>query len=178
MKRLLIVGPPGSGKSTLARKLAEQLGLPAVHLDAMFWSSGWVMRSEEEFRQRLAAALSQETWIIDGAFASSLAQRLERADTVIYLDFPTLRCLWRVLKRIATHHGKTRPDMAENCPERFDFEFVRYICGFRKTMRPKIEALLKEDADVQVHRLRTPAEVERFCSELDLNLPAPTLARR
>ena len=35
--RVLIAGPSGSGKSTLAARLASQTGIPAVHLDQLFW---------------------------------------------------------------------------------------------------------------------------------------------
>ncbi len=33
MKRVMIIGAPGTGKSTFAKKLAEETGLPLIHID-------------------------------------------------------------------------------------------------------------------------------------------------
>ena len=49
MRRVLVLGCPGAGKSTLARSLGEALSLPVVHLDKLWWKSGWVNRTEGEF---------------------------------------------------------------------------------------------------------------------------------
>jgi len=50
MRRILVIGIAGGGKSTLALKLGEVLGLPVIHLDAIFWKPGWESIPREEFR--------------------------------------------------------------------------------------------------------------------------------
>lgn len=39
-------------------------------------------------------------WIIDGNYGRTMDIRIEKADTIIYLDFSTKKCLWRITKRI------------------------------------------------------------------------------
>jgi len=37
----MILGSSGSGKSTLAKQMSGVLGLPAIHLDGLYWKPGW-----------------------------------------------------------------------------------------------------------------------------------------
>ncbi len=156
MQRILVIGSPGAGKSTLAHALAGQTGLPLHHLDRMHWLPGWVERDRDEGRAELAEVLAGERWIIDGNYGSLLPMRLERADTVIWLDYPTRLCLWRVLKRWWQYRGKSRPDMTDGCPERLDPEFLLYVLAFRSNWRAR-NAQALDRFDGQVIRLRSPA---------------------
>lgn len=166
MKRVLVIGSPGAGKSTLSAQLAKLTGLPLIHLDQMFWTKGWVMRPDDEFADLVCGAIRGDAWIMDGNYASTMRQRIERADAVIYLDYPRWLCLSRALKRIATTYGKVRADMAEGCPEQLDFEFLRYVISFRRKIRPEVEAILREHSDCVVHRFRRPREVAGFLEKL------------
>ena len=38
--------------------------------------------------------------------------------------------------------GKTRPDMADDCPERLDWDFLRYVWTFERKMAPRVEQLI------------------------------------
>lgn len=140
MRRMLIIGPCGSDKSTLARELAPRLGLPLVHMHQLGWQSGWVETEKTELRARLADAVGEEAWLIEDNYGSLLAPRLERADTIIYLDFPIRLCLWRLVKRIAAHRGRARPDMPEGCPARFDLGFLLYVMNWNRGPRPRTKA--------------------------------------
>lgn len=155
MRRVIIIGPCGSGKSTLARELAPRLGLPLVHMDQLGWQAGWVETEKAELHARLAEAVTGERWLIEGNYGSTLAPRLERADTVIYLDFPIRLCLWRLVKRIATQRGRSRPDMPEGCPERFDAAFFWYVMNWNSGPRVRTEAKLKGYTGTLV-RLHSP----------------------
>ncbi|HSF11968.1 MAG TPA: AAA family ATPase [Erythrobacter sp.] len=155
MDRVLIIGPCGSGKSTLARELAPRMGLPLVHMDRLGWQAGWVETEKAELNSRLADAVAQDAWLIEGNYGSTLPPRLERADTVIYLDFPIHLCLWRLIKRIVTLRGQSRPDMPEGCPERFDAAFFWYVMTWNTGPRVRTEAHIAPYAD-KVIRLRSP----------------------
>jgi len=69
------------------------------------------------------------------------------------------------------YRGETRPDMAANCPERLEWEFLKYVWEFPKKKRPKILQKLQALPDSQqVIVLRSPAEVKAYVRSLT---PAP-----
>ena len=162
--RILIIGSGGSGKSTLARQLAERTGLPLVHLDALYWHPGWVETSHDEWDRVVAELVSRDRWIMDGNYGRTMVQRLTACDTVIFLDLPSLTCVWRILKRGWQYRGRNRPDLSEGCPEQVpSLDFVLWVWRYRKRRRPEIlERLAAIESTRQVIILRTPAEVERF----------------
>jgi adenylate kinase family enzyme len=140
MKRIVVIGCSGSGKSTLARALGERTGLPVFHLDALYWQPGWRTPADESaFQARVREISEQPCWIIDGGFTTGNAEvRFARADTVYLFDLPRWVCLLRVFKRFVRYAGRTRPDLAPGCGEKIDFEFYRYIWGYRKKSLPKV----------------------------------------
>lgn len=161
MRRVLVIGPCGSGKSTLARELAPLLRLPLVHMDQLGWQPGWVETEKAELHARLAEVVAQDAWLIEGNYGSTLALRLVRADTVIYLDFPIRLCLWRLAKRIITHRGRSRPDMPEGCPERFDAAFFWYVMNWNTGPRVRTEAKLAGYSGTVI-RLRSPTALTEW----------------
>lgn len=161
MRRVLIIGPCGSGKSTLARELAPLLGLPLFHMDQLNWNPGWVETERTALRAKVEGVAAGEAWLIDGNYGSVLVPRLERADTVIYLDFPIRLCLWRLVRRIVTHRGRSRPDMPEGCPERFDAAFFWYVMNWNSGPRVRTEARLAPHAD-KVIRLTSPQKLAQW----------------
>lgn len=161
MKRVLVIGSPGSGKSTLATQLAQRTGLPIIHLDQEYWRAGWIETSKKEWLSRVANLIARERWIIDGNYSGSLAMRLERADTVIDLEFPAALCVWRIVKRVATSWRRVRPDMAEGCPEQVNFEFLLYTATFPWTARKRTDARLQKFSGTYI-KLNSPREVRSF----------------
>lgn len=166
MRRVLVLGCPGAGKSTLARSLGEALSLPVVHLDKLWWKSGWINRTEGEFDALLDAVLLGEEWVIDGNYLRTLPRRLERCDAVVLLDYPRRVCLLRALRRILTWRGRTRPDMAADCPERLDGEFVRWIWEFHRTQRPQVLELL-DGWTGELRVFRSPRACAGFLAKLE-----------
>ncbi len=166
MKRIIIIGSPGSGKSTLSFKLKEKLGIDIIHLDKIFWRDNWTNISREEFKELLEIELQKEKWIAEGNYSDSIPLRLKYVDTVIFLDFKTITCLARVIKRVFKYYGKTRPEMGENCPERFDFVFIKYVLNFNKNNREKLYKLLDESQNLKLIVLKNRKEVEVFLNNL------------
>jgi adenylate kinase family enzyme len=165
VQRVLIIGPCGSGKSTLARELGAKLGLAVHHMDQLNWKPGWLESSKDEIRDKLSAIVTTDRWLIDGNYGGTLAERLERADTVVYLDFPIWLCVMRMLRRVWTFRGRTRPDMTEGCPERFDFPFLLYLLQWNSGPRPRTEERLKGH-EAKIIRLKSPEALERWLNAL------------
>ena len=165
MRRVLVIGSPGAGKSTLSHTLGRRTGLPLHHLDRMFWLSGWIERDRDEGRAELERVLAQDRWIIDGNYGSTLPLRIARADTVVWLDYPTALCLGRALRRWWMYRGRSRPDMTEGCPERLDGEFLLYIVNFRRNWRKRNAAALAGFGGTIV-RHATPAQTEAWLAGL------------
>jgi adenylate kinase family enzyme len=105
--------------------------------------------------------LEQDRWIIDGNYGSSLPLRLSRADTVVWLDYPTHLCLWRVFKRWWQYRGHARPDMTEGCPENLNLEFLHYVLVFRHAWGQRNAAALSGFGG-EVVRLSNPAQAEAW----------------
>ena len=166
MERILIIGCSGSGKSRLARELKEKLGLPLIHLDQLWHKEGWRHITREEFDSRLAMAMNMDRWIIDGNYSRTIPQRLPKCDTIIYLDFERWECLLGVAQRILTYRGKVRPDMAEGCPERFDWEFIKFVWNFNKNNRVMNYTYLAQAKHAEQIVLKNRREVRAFLKSL------------
>ena len=155
MKRVLVIGCGGAGKTRLARELGARTGLPVVHLDQEFWHPGWVETPPDEWAARVRTLTAADEWIMDGNYGGTMEQRLEAADTAVFLDYPTAVCVIGVLRRVAEERllGRRRPDSAEGCPERVDLTFLRYVLAYRRTRRPGVLARLEAraaDTDVVI----------------------------
>jgi adenylate kinase family enzyme len=165
VQRVLVIGSPGSGKSTLAARIAHRTGLPLIHLDQHYWRPGWVEPEKAEWARQVEALAAGERWVMDGNYGGTLEARLTRADTVVWLDFPTALCLFRVIGRALRHHGRVRPDMAQGCPERLRGEFVGHIVRFRRNSRRRIVDKVAMFRGTLVH-LHHPREVTAWLRRL------------
>ena len=167
MQRIMIIGSGGSGKSTLARRLGEKTGLPVVHLDQIWWSPGnWEHLEPEEFDALLLKELEKPRWILDGNYNRTLELRLERADTVLYLDFPRIVSLWGWIGRVIKNWGHAREDMAPGCSERFDPEMAKWVWNFNKKTRARYHQILAAQTDKTVRIFRSRRQVKRFLESL------------
>lgn len=157
-----MVGCPGLGKSTLAKKLSKEYDLPLVHLDSIYWRKNWTNISNEEFDKTLEEKMAEDRWVIDGNFDRTIIKRIEKSDTIIYLDYPRMTCVMGVIKRLIKNRGRVRSDMGENCYEKFDLEFIKFIWGFNKSNRDKYYKLLEEEKNKNIYILKNRKDINRF----------------
>ncbi|MEM9270876.1 MAG: AAA family ATPase, partial [Pseudomonadota bacterium] len=110
---------------------------------------------------------ASDAWIFEGNNTSTWPERVERADMIIWLDLPLWQRYWRLTRRFLGNYGRTRPDMAPGCPERFSLEFVVYIWRTRSTWRRKAQALFDQvPAPAQMVHLRSQAQMNRYLDAL------------
>lgn len=166
MERILIIGGNGCGKTTFSEKLAPKLGLPLVHLDALYWRGGWQPAPRAEFDALLLRELEQQRFILDGNMSRTLPLRLQYCDTVIWMDFPRLACVCGAAWRSIKNHGKSRPDLGGFCPEKLDLRFLRSVWNFNKNNRPRFSALLADARGVEVIVLKNRRQARAFLRTL------------
>ena len=168
MERVMIIGCGGSGKSTLARILGEKTGLPVVHLDQIWWAPGnWQHLDRAEFDARLGEEMAKPRWILDGNFNRTLEARLEKADTVFYLDYNRFVCLGSWLKRVVQNWGKARQDMTEGCAEWFDPEMAFWIWNFNKKNRKRYRELLSRQTGKNIFIFKNRRQLRNYLSSLN-----------
>ncbi|MGD9479011.1 AAA family ATPase [Shinella sp. G-2] len=167
-ERVLVIGCSGSGKSTLARKLAMRLGLPYVSMDReIFWLPGWQVRPRADALARLEEIVARERWILDGTSPGTLPLRLPRSHLVLWLRPPRWLSLYGVVSRWLRYRGRSRPEMADDCPEKIDREFLTYVWDFEKTESPEIARnLAAYGRDVPVCVLKSRRDARRLLASV------------
>ncbi|WP_405651667.1 adenylate kinase [Streptomyces sp. NBC_00019] len=99
MERILVVGVTGAGKSTLAQTLSSRLGLRYHEMDALYFNGpNWAIN--DKLTEDVSRLTAEPRWIIDSVGYPEVRDLLwDRADTVIWLDYPKHVIMPRVLRR-------------------------------------------------------------------------------
>ncbi len=167
MKRIMIMGCSGSGKSTLSNKMHQKLGIKEIPLDLYYLKPNWAETPKLEWEIIVKELSKQESWIMDGNYGGTMDIRIKRADTLIFLDYPTWLCLFRVIKRTIKHYNKVRPGMSNGCRERFSLSFLHYVFTFRMIRRKGILSKLKTlEKTKTIHILKNDKAIKAFLMSL------------
>lgn len=165
MKKIIIIGCPGSGKSTFARELQRVTDISPIYLDMLNWNSDKTVVEKEVFLERLKNAMEAEQWIIDGNYKSTMEMRIEKCDTIFFLDYPLEVCLDGIEKRM----GVARPDMPW-IEYDTDHEFIKFIVNYRADVRPYVLSLLDKNKDKNIVIFNSRQEAAEFISALENRL--------
>lgn len=98
-KRIIILGGGGSGKSTLANRIGEFTGYPVYHLDNLLLNQNWTQKDKSKWEEMSQIFLSKNIGVVDGNYSSTIPNRINWADLVIYIDIPTRIQLYRIIRR-------------------------------------------------------------------------------
>ena len=162
MKKIIVIGCPGSGKSTLSRALHSKTEIPLYHLDMMYWNADKSTVEKRVFLQRLSEVLQKNEWIIDGNYASTMELRMQKCDTVIFLDYPLDICL----DGIESRQDKARSDMPWVESGQYDEAFIGFIKAYNSQSRPQVMALLEKYSDKDIHIFHSRDEADVFLREI------------
>lgn len=103
MKKVAVFGKPGSGKSTLSKKLASATGIKLYAVDSILYKANGGEIDRKSYLEAHESILSSEAWIIEGFgpmnSLDSFYRRLEKADTLIYIELSYSVTYWLVAKR-------------------------------------------------------------------------------
>jgi adenylate kinase family enzyme len=169
------MGTTCSGKSTLARALADRLGLPYIELDALYWGPGWSQPDAEDFRGRVEPFVRADAWVVDGNYSSTLGDLvLQRADTLVWLDLPLARILWRVWRRTIGRIVSQAELWSGNRETWRSAFFMRdslflWAVKTHRRFRRRLPVRLARDeyAHIRLVRLRSPREIRRWLEQTD-----------
>lgn len=165
--KMNVFGPPGSGKSTLAGDIGALLDIHVVHLDSLGWNPNWILASRDEFAERLECLKEHDSYVVDGNWTKTIDLRVADLDTLIYIDVPTRISLFRIIKRYFQNRGTTRPDMKEGCPDKLDFEFIKYTFLFNKNKRNcLLEMINSHNNDKEIIILKSQSDKKEFLKRL------------
>ena len=163
MKKIIIIGCPGGGKSRLARELHALTEIPLYHLDLMYWNADRTIVEKPIFLERLAKAMSGESWIIDGNYSSTMEMRIAACDTVIFFDIPTKDCL----DGIKARRGIERPDMPwRDAPEDDDEQFTEYIRRYNEDNKPRVMELIEKYNEKTVVVFKSRLDADEYINNM------------
>lgn len=164
------MGCCGSGKSYVSCELARLLDAPLTHLDAVYYDDAWNPLPMDTFEARQRELVAAPRWVIDGNYNTTLHVRLAAADTVVFMDVSTTACLWGLVSRQLRHGRGQKGDGVYN---RITWGVLRYVIGYRRSMRPRVRAKIGQHADgAQVITLTGRRRTRRFLRTVAGSSPA------
>ena len=174
-RRLQIIGPSGSGKTTLAKAASAKLKIPHYELDAIFWLADWQEKPTNIFKREVLKITASDAWVVCGDYLDRLqGLTLERADAVVWLNFPPRIFLPRLIKRTTVRFLKKQRVFGVNKESYFNFWFrpqksllwitlQLYRSQGRKRQYRKV---LKYNGTVPIVELKTRKEVRKWLESL------------
>ena len=165
MKRIWIAGSAGSGKTTLAELIGRKCDIPVYHRDSITWDENDNMRTEAEQIAIVKDITQNDKWIFEGArfTASKIDGRIDRCDTIIYLNLNRFLCAYRGIKRgIRTAKRKDIP-AAERQPF-YPQHIYSVLIGYPKKRQQRESVFeLARNRGINVVVLKTRKDVKEFC---------------
>ena len=165
MKKVAVFGNAGGGKSTLSKRLSEITGLPLHVLDKIQDQSGGSEVPQEEYKRIHQKILEEDQWIIDGfGCMETLWLRLDKADSLVYVDLPIYIHFWWVTKRFVTGYFKPPEGWPERSPIlESSVNSYRALWLCQRYLAPKYREYIKQaESSKSVYHIRTTKQISQF----------------
>jgi adenylate kinase family enzyme len=165
MKKVAVFGNAGGGKSTLSKRLSEITGLPLYILDKIQFQPGGIEVLKEEYKRAHEEILATDQWIIDGfGCMETLWLRLNKADSLVYVDLPIYVHFWWVTKRLVTGYFKPPEGWPEKSPIlESSLNSYRALWLCEKYLAPKYREYIKQAQSTKtVYHIRTTKQISQF----------------
>lgn len=165
-QRVLVAGVSGSGKTTFAARIQRGWGLPHTELDALFHGPGWQPRPS--FLDDVAAFSSRPRWVTEWQYGVARPMLAERADTLVWLDYPFPLVLFRLLRRTIGRRLRRAKLWNDNIePPLWTFftdpeHVVRYAIAGRRNYRSRMPDVERLYPHLQIVRLRSHRQARRW----------------
>lgn len=142
------------------------LNLPVIHLDGVYYDADWNTLPQDVFAAVQRDLVLTPRWLVEGNYASTLPIRLAAADTVVFLDLPAVTCLAGIVQRRLRYCGGQHT--RDGVYDRLTWSFLRYIWGYRKTMRPRVQRLLAEHSgNVRLITMTSRRQADQFIAQIE-----------
>ncbi|HAL48658.1 MAG: hypothetical protein FI707_07250 [SAR202 cluster bacterium] len=165
------------GKTTLAKAIARRRDLELIEIDWIRWMPEWMLRTDDEVEKIVTERMesSPRGWVTD----HNERFLLQRAESVILLELPFRTIFWRRLTR-SIHRAWTKEPVCGGNTETFRQHFTsRESAIWEAWQRRKRYGRIYETVSGQIppgvdlYRIRTPRELDRFYQFHDLSRKAP-----
>ena len=84
--------------------------------------------------------MKEKEWIMEGIYKTTLQQRANEAQLIIFLDYPTYYLVFRIVKRFLFNFRKEKKEI-EGCKERLTIKFLKYTLKFNSKKKEIFEIL-------------------------------------
>ncbi len=167
--KIRIIGNSCSGKTTLTRKLSDYFSLPTLHMDGIAFvpNSNFELRDKELIRSDLSTFISTNNkWIIEGNYLSTIAAVYNVPEIVIFIDLPVDQSLYNFEQRFIEFEGKSRPELP-NLVESDKFEMIEWINSYPERRQKMTNYILEEQMQnplVHILHIQDMGEVIALCN--------------
>lgn len=144
INRIVIIGGPGTGKTILANNLGRELNIPVYHLDRINHLENWQKRDAKERDEIILKIIDNSRWITDGTYKTTLEQRINKSDLVIFLDYSSFSRLRGIISRYFQLKGKEKPEISV-CKEQLNLKFIKLAIQWKKIKRKAVEEILGKE---------------------------------
>lgn len=165
-QRILVAGVSGAGKSTFARSMGALLGIRYTELDSLFHGPYWEPRAE--FADDVDRLTQEPTWVSEWQYAAVRRLLAQRADTLIWLDYPMPVSMARLIRRTVRRRRQREELWYGNYEGPLwgiltdSDHIIRWGWRTRNKLKALVPTLEQEFPRLHVVRLRSPREANMW----------------